>query len=94
MCFGVNNMEQKLCKNCEHYRQHYILRSRKIYRVYCGHCVMYPTKRRKPDTKGCESFVFTQPDEFAFASKEYLSKELLQYVLKLEILPKIEDEKV
>lgn len=84
-------MEQMLCKNCEHYRQHYILNNRKIYRVYCGHCVMYPTKRRKPDTKACENYVLSLPDENAFASKEYLSKELLQYVLSLEILPEIKD---
>ena len=84
-------MEQILCKNCVHFRQHYALDKRKLYRVYCGHCVQYPTKRRQPDTKACEYFALSQPDEYAFASKEYLSKELLSYMLSLELLPEIED---
>ena len=33
----------------------------------------------------------TDPDEKAFVTKEYLSKALLEYVLKLELLPKIHD---
>ena len=84
-------MEQMLCKNCEHFRQHYGMDKRKIFRLNCGHCVKHPLKRRQPDTKACDKFVLSQPDESAFASKEYLSKELLSYLLNLEILPKIED---
>ena len=37
----------------------------------------------------CENYTPTSPDETAFASKEYLSKALLEYVLKLELLPPI-----
>ena len=83
-------MEEKYCKNCAHYHQHYALDERKIFRVYCGHCMFGRARHKKPDTAACENFTFAPPDEDAFASKEYLSKELLQYLLHLELLPKIE----
>ena len=44
------------------------------------------------DTKACENFS-APPREDAFAAKEYLSKELLAYLLHLELLPEICDEK-
>ena len=84
-------MEKKLCKNCAHFRQHYALDERKIFRVFCGHCMLHPPKTKKPDTAACDGFVPGPPDENAFATKEYLSKELPQYLLHLELLPKIED---
>jgi len=37
--------------------------------------------------------VKSEPDEEAFATKEYLSKTLLEYLLKLELLPEIHDRK-
>lgn len=84
-------MEKYLCKNCKNYHQHYALNSRRLFRVNCGHCVLHITKKKKPDTAACEEFALGQPDENAFVGKEYLSKELLRYVLQLEILPEIED---
>ena len=84
-------MEKEICSNCKHFRQHYAMDKRKIFRVYCGHCVQHSTKKRKPDAAACENFIASPPDEDAFATKEYLSKELLRYVLSLEILPQIED---
>ncbi len=42
--------------------------------------------------KACELFAPGQDQEAAFASKEYLSKELLGYLLSLELLPKIEND--
>ena len=84
-------MENNICKQCVHYHQHYALDQRKIFRVYCGHCVLPKARKKKPDAIACDQFEFASPDENAFASKEYLSKELLQYLLSLELLPKIED---
>lgn len=49
------------------------------------------SKRRRPDDVACESFSPAEPDESVFATKEYLSKELLKYLMQLELLPKIED---
>jgi len=85
-------MEKQYCRNCKYYRQHYALDQRKIFRVYCGHCTAYPRKKKRPDAAACAQFISAPQDENAFATKEYLSKELLQYVLQLELLPKIEPE--
>ena len=48
-------------------------------------------KTEKPDAAACKNFVSAPPREDAFATKEYLSKELLQYLLNLELLPQIEE---
>lgn len=84
-------MEKKTCHCCGHYRQHYTFDSRKIFRVYCGHCTIATRKCKRPDSAICENFISAAPVENVFASKEYLSKALLQYLLSLEILPEIHD---
>ncbi len=84
-------MEKKHCRNCAYYYQHYALDKRKIFRVYCGHCTYKKIKKKRPDSAACEMFSPAPLDEEAFATKEYLSKELLQYLLNLELLPHIED---
>ena len=84
-------MDKMFCKDCAHYHQHYAFDQRKIFRVYCGHCTLEKVRKKQPHTIACDSFVPAPPDENAFASKEYLSKELLQYLLHLELLPPIED---
>ena len=83
-------MHTATCKDCGHFLQHYALDKRKLFQVYCGHCRKYPSKRKRPDTPACDNFIIGISDEDAFVSKEYLSKELLQYLLNLELLPKIE----
>jgi len=74
-----------------YFHQHYAFDNRKIFRVYCGHCTLGKIKRKLPDTVACDGFVVAPPDEDAFVTKEYLSKELLQYLLHLELLPPIKD---
>ena len=85
-------MTEKHCENCQHYMQHFALNKRRIFRVQCGHCTFARPKRKRPDAKACEHYTPGRPPEDAFATKEYLSKELLQYVLGLELLPAIETE--
>jgi len=46
---------------------------------------------KKPDTPACNNYLPGPLQEDAFVSREYLSKELLNYVLTLELLPEIED---
>ncbi len=41
--------------------------------------------------KSCEHYVLAEPDEAAFVTKEYLSKELLAYLFRLELLPEIKE---
>ena len=84
-------MEQTICQTCHYFRQHYTFDQRKIFRVYCGHCVFDRPKRKKPDALACNNYLTCHPQEDAFASKEYLSIELLQYILSLELLPEIQD---
>ena len=84
-------LDEIYCKNCKHYRQHYTFDRERLFRVPCGHCVFQKVKRKAPDAKACEHYIFSPPDESAFASREYLSKELLKYVLNLPLLPAIED---
>ena len=84
-------MEEKQCKECRFYLQHYTFDQKKIFRVYCGHCTITKVKRKRPDAKACENFIQGSPYEEAFASKEYLSKELLKYLISLDLLPEIEE---
>lgn len=84
-------MNVKQCKNCQHFVQHLALNKRRIFRVYCGHCTYGKSKRKLPDSNACENYVPGPSAEEAFVTKEYLSKELLQYMLQLELLPEIEE---
>ena len=83
-------MNNKACKNCAYFRQHYTFDQRRIFRVYCGHCVFGRPRQKKPDTTACSNYSPCTPQEDAFVSKEYLSKELLRYMLNLELLPEID----
>lgn len=84
----MNNLE---CKDCQYFLQHYILDKQKFYKIYCGHCTFSRAKRKCPDMPACEHFTAGSADTDAFASKEYLTKELLQYMLTLDLLPEIKD---
>ena len=88
-------MEKKRCNSCAFFKQHYGLDGKKLYRLYCGHCIKAKahalSKGRKPDALACAQYVPGEPDTSSFANKEYLSKTLLEYVLKLPLLPDIED---
>ncbi len=85
-------MEYQTCQNCKHFRQHYGLEETRIFRVYCGHCVLSRIKNKKPDQKACEKFAQKENKEKDFVSKEYLSKFLLDWVRQLELLPEIKEE--
>lgn len=84
-------MKEAKCGVCRFFVQHYGLNNQKFFRLCCGHCTFSAAKGRRPDAKACENFIPGPDDTDAFASKEYLSKELLQYVLHLSLLPEIED---
>ena len=84
-------MCQNTCGSCTYFRQHYILNQRKIVRIHFGHCTFRRARAKQPDAKICEHYTPAPPDEDAFVSKEYLSKELLRYVMALELLPEIEN---
>ena len=83
-------MNDRQCEECQYFRQHYTVDDKRIFRVYCGHCTRGRIKKKKPDTKACEYFASASPVEEFFVTKEYLSKELLQRVLGMELLPDIQ----
>lgn len=84
-------MKEHMCGNCAYFQQHYSLDEKKIFRVYCGHCKFVKVRKKYPDSPACENFVPGEPDENAFVNKEYLGKELLRYVMQLDLLPEIGD---
>lgn len=84
-------MDNSSCNSCAHYQQHYTFDRRKIFRVYCGHCTYQKAKNKRPDAKACAHYLLSESAEKAFATKEYLSKSLLEYMLKLELLPEIHE---
>ena len=49
--------------------------------------------KKLPDAEICQHFVPADQNQLPFVSKEYLSKELLQYLLNLDLLPQIENLK-
>lgn len=71
--------------------QHYTLCDNKLIQVYCGHCTYKTPKIKLPDRKACEHFEQGVKDTEYFATKEYLSKKLLDKVLTMELLPEIEE---
>ena len=84
-------MTQNTCSTCVHYLQHYTFNQRKIFRIHCGHCTYQTPKTKRPVAKACENYMPSVPGETPFVSKEYLSKALLEYMLKLDLLPQIHD---
>ena len=82
-------MRDEQCKSCCYFVQHYILGRDKLFEVCCGHCISSRTKRKQTEAKACGNYLTKQPMEDTFASKEYLSKALLQKVLGMELLPRI-----
>ena len=86
-------MDVKECKDCKYFLQHYILSERGLTRVFCGHCTFSGAKSKRSYAKCCEHYVEGVPDTERFASKEYLTKALLEYVLSMELLPPIEQYK-
>lgn len=85
-------MKDCCCSDCCYFLQHYTFNKRRLFRVYCGHCIFSKVKRKRPDAKACDHFEAGTAQEDAFVSKDYLSKELLQYMLNLELLPEICNE--
>ena len=56
-------MEELICKNCIHFRQHYVPGGSGFMEAGCGHCVYPRLKHRKPDTFGCANFERKEPEE-------------------------------
>ena len=84
-------MEEYHCENCQYFMQHYVLCGDRLIQANCGHCTFSRPKTKRPNRKACENFQLGEKDLQRFASKEYLSKKLLDRVLDMELLPDIEE---
>ena len=84
-------MTKPVCKDCKNFIQHYALIDGKIKRVFCGHCTQRGVRKRDPYAAVCGHFAPGPEDTEAFATKEYLSKKLVEHFCSLELLPEIED---
>ena len=84
-------MNERTCRACKYFHQHYIIDNKRIFSVFCGHCIHGRIKKKNPDSKACEYFDYAPRMEDFFVTKEYLSKELLRRVLEMELLPEIEE---
>ena len=85
-------MEDTICKECRYFIQHYGLCDGQLFRIFCGHCTFSRTKRKLPDAKACVHFAPGSADSAQYVSKSYLTKELLNHVLSLELLPEIREQ--
>lgn len=50
-------MNTNICKDCQHFHQHYIKCGKKYKLVWCGHCDYPRLKKREAGTPACEHFV-------------------------------------
>lgn len=94
-CYSINeviSMAKETCSDCTYFRQHYTFDQKRIFRVYCGHCTFLSPKKKHPDTRACPNYSAAPANREVFATKEYLTKELIQYVINLDLLPEIQDD--
>ena len=57
-------MEDPQCKDCKHFRQHYVhFLETRLSPIPCGHCVYPRLKHRRPDTPACVHFKFKTAEE-------------------------------
>lgn len=84
-------MEDRICKNCRHFKQHYTFSENRCHWVDCGHCVKRKGKSRSVWSKGCEFFE-QREESVELITKQFLSKRLLEYALSLDLPPEITGE--
>lgn len=82
-------MEEKQCSGCEYFLQHYGIKDGVLFSIHCGHCRFRRAKQKRPDDRACEHFVPGVEEREKFVTKEYLTKELLRYVLSMELFPEM-----
>ena len=83
---------ERICKNCVHYRRHYVLNRERCTPVNCGHCTYPRIKGRKPDHEACAHFEFQDnsgdlPDRQEVI--DYLTTDFLREVLEKRLPPEV-----
>ena len=85
-------MSDPTCKDCKHFQQHYGMNAHKLFRLNCGHCVHPRLQTKRPYARVCSHFELAPSSGETFVTKKYLTRELLNCVLRMELLPEISDE--
>ena len=49
-------MEEKTCKTCKHFLQHYVRVRSKYMETACGHCIHPRLKSREPEMPACARY--------------------------------------
>ena len=85
-------MDRFCCKDCRHFRQHYVLSESSAFAVNCGHCVAVRSKHRRSDTAACEKFEQGTPSlPNRTAVLHFLTTSLLEHVMSLPLPPEVEE---
>ena len=86
-------MDSMCCKVCVYFRQHYILNEQRGTTVNCGHCIYPRIKHRSPESPACGHFE-KREDPLSLPDQErvidYLTTDVLRYILDLKLPPEIE----
>ncbi len=84
-------MTNETCATCKHFHQHYSLKDGILTRVYCGHCTFPRVKHKRPCNKTCPHYVRGTADEEIYATKKYLTREMIRQLFNMEFFPFAKD---
>ena len=84
-------MTNETCETCKHFHQHYSLKDGILTQVHCGHCVFPRVKHKQPYSKSCEHYTRGPVDEEIYATKKYLTKEMIRHLFEMEFFPLAKD---
>ena len=87
-------MEEKICKQCEHFHQHYVIDKQTCIAINCGHCVFPRIKHMRAGKEACKHFAEREvplelPDRRKVA--HFLTTEFLEHVMSFELPPEVID---
>ena len=83
-------MVSQICRNCEHFHQHYVIDDQRYMAVPCGHCASPKLKNRKPTQAACAYFSQRSappPHPDRNEVMHFLTKQMLEYILELPLPP-------
>ena len=87
-------MEEKICRHCKHFHQHYVINTQMCIAINCGHCVYPRIKHMRAEKQACKHFTEREaPQELPDRSKvtHFLTTEFLEHVMSYELPPEIID---
>lgn len=88
-------MKEETCKHCKYFYQHYVVDDMRRTPVNCGHCSKPRLKHRRPNTRACGNFREREgdvplPDRPRVI--DFLTVDMLEYILSLKLPPVMDKE--